>query len=58
MKVLRPEMKEYQAEAVEAVFKMNGAEYPGYPSIVEQQKPMYNALYHKPKNDEGKHLLK
>ena len=35
MKVLKPEMKEYQAEAVvEAVFKMNGAEYPGYPSIV------------------------
>ena len=35
MKVLKPEMKEYQAEAVvEAVFKLNGAEYPGYPSIV------------------------
>ena len=35
MKVLKPEMKEYQAEAVvEAVFKINGAEYPGYPSIV------------------------
>ena len=35
MKVLKPDMKEYQAEAVvEAVFKMNGAEYPGYPSIV------------------------
>ena len=28
-------MKEFQAEAVvEAVFKINGAEYPGYPSIV------------------------
>ena len=28
MKVLKPEMKEYQAEAVvEAVFKINGAEY-------------------------------
>ena len=35
MKVLKPEMKEFQAEAVvEAVFKINGAEYPGYPSIV------------------------
>ena len=35
MKVLKPEMKEYQAEAVvEAIFKLNGAEYPGYPSIV------------------------
>ena len=35
MKVLKPGMKEYQAEAVvEAVFKINGAEYPGYPSIV------------------------
>ena len=35
MKVLKPNMKEFQAEAVvEAVFKINGAEYPGYPSIV------------------------
>ena len=35
MKVLKPDMKEYQAEAVvEAIFKLNGAEYPGYPSIV------------------------
>lgn len=35
MKVLKPGMKEYQAEAVvEAIFKLNGAEYPGYPSIV------------------------
>ena len=35
MKVLKPEMKEFQAEAVvEAVFKIYGAEYPGYPSIV------------------------
>ena len=35
MKVLKPGMKEYQAEAVvEAVFKLKGAEYPGYPSIV------------------------
>lgn len=35
MKVLKPDMKEFQAEAVvEAVFKLNGAEYPGYPSIV------------------------
>ena len=35
MKVLKPEMKEYQAEAVvEAIFKLNGAEYPGYHSIV------------------------
>ena len=39
MKVLKPEMKEYQAEAVvEAVFKMNGAEYPGYPSIGSRQR--------------------
>ena len=35
MKVLKPGMKEFQAEAVvEAIFKLNGAEYPGYPSIV------------------------
>ena len=35
MKYLEPEMKEYQAEAViEYVFKKNGAEYPGFPSIL------------------------
>ena len=35
MKVLKPGMKEFQAEAVvEAIFKLSGAEYPGYPSIV------------------------
>lgn len=34
MKALKPEMKEYQSEAIiEYVFKMNGAEYPGFPSI-------------------------
>lgn len=34
MKALRPEMKEYQSEAIiEYVFKKNGAEYPGFPSI-------------------------
>jgi Xaa-Pro aminopeptidase len=34
MKALNPEMKEYQTEAlVEYVFKKNGAEYPGFPSI-------------------------
>ncbi len=35
MKALLPGMKEYQAEAiVEYVFKKNGAEEPGYPSIL------------------------
>ncbi len=35
MKALKPEMKEYQSEAiVEYVFKKNGAEYPGFPSIL------------------------
>ena len=35
MKYLEPGMKEYQAEAVvEYVFKKNGAEYPGFPSIL------------------------
>jgi Xaa-Pro aminopeptidase len=34
MKALEPGMKEYQSEAiVEYIFKMNGAEYPGFPSI-------------------------
>jgi Xaa-Pro aminopeptidase len=35
MKALEPDMKEYQAQAVaEYVFKNNGSEYVGYPSIV------------------------
>lgn len=35
MKALKPGMKEYQSEAiVEYVFKKNGAEYPGFPSIL------------------------
>ena len=35
MKALKPEMKEYQSEAiVEYVFKKNGAEHPGFPSIL------------------------
>ncbi len=35
MKSLKPEMKEYQAEAIiEYIFKKNGAEYPGFPSII------------------------
>lgn len=35
MKALKPNMKEYQSEAiVEYVFKKNGAEYPGFPSIL------------------------
>ncbi len=35
MRSLQPGMKEYQAQAiVEYVFKKNGSEYPGYPSIV------------------------
>ncbi len=35
MKALNPDMKEYQAEAlVEFIFKNNGAEYPGFPSIL------------------------
>ena len=39
MKVLKPEMKEYQAEAVvEAVFKMNGAEYQVIHPLWEQLK--------------------
>jgi Xaa-Pro aminopeptidase len=34
LKALEPGMKEYQSEAiVEFVFKLNGAEYPGFPSI-------------------------
>ena len=34
MKEVEPEMKEYQTEAIiEYVFKMEGAEYPGFPSI-------------------------
>ncbi|PCJ88093.1 MAG: Xaa-Pro aminopeptidase [Flavobacteriales bacterium] len=35
MRALLPGMKEYQAEAIiEYIFKNNGAEYPGFPSIV------------------------
>lgn len=35
MKALKPEMKEYQSEAIiEYVFKKNGAEHPGFPSIL------------------------
>lgn len=35
MKALKPGMTEYQSEAiVEYVFKKNGAEYPGFPSIM------------------------
>lgn len=35
MKALKPGMKEYQSEAiVEFIFKKNGAEYPGFPSIL------------------------
>jgi Xaa-Pro aminopeptidase len=35
IKALNPQMKEYQAEAiVEYIFKKNGAEYPGFPSIL------------------------
>lgn len=35
MKALKPNMTEYQSEAiVEYVFKKNGAEYPGFPSIM------------------------
>ncbi|MDF1673145.1 MAG: aminopeptidase P N-terminal domain-containing protein [Vicingaceae bacterium] len=35
MKALKPSMTEYQSEAiVEYVFKKNGAEYPGFPSIM------------------------
>jgi len=35
MKALKPGMKEYQSEAiVEYIFKKNGAEYPGFPSIL------------------------
>ena len=35
MKALKPGMKEYQSEAIiEYVFKKNGAEYPGFPSIL------------------------
>lgn len=34
LRALEPGMKEYQSEAiVEFVFKLNGAEYPGFPSI-------------------------
>jgi len=35
MKALRPGMKEYESEAIiEYVFKKNGAEHPGFPSIL------------------------
>ncbi|MDG1476015.1 MAG: aminopeptidase P N-terminal domain-containing protein [Vicingaceae bacterium] len=35
MKALKPEMTEYQSEAiVEYIFKKNGAEYPGFPTIM------------------------
>lgn len=35
MKALKPKMTEYQSEAiVEYIFKKNGAEYPGFPSIL------------------------
>lgn len=35
MKALKPDMTEYQSEAIiEFVFKNNGAEYPGFPSIL------------------------
>tara|TARA_B100000809_G_scaffold264514_1_gene320557 strand:+ start:1223 stop:2644 length:1422 start_codon:yes stop_codon:yes gene_type:complete len=35
MKALKPDMKEYESEAiVEYVFKKNGAEHPGFPSIL------------------------
>lgn len=35
MKALQPNMTEYQSEAiVEYIFKKNGAEYPGFPSIM------------------------
>lgn len=35
IKALEPEMTEYQSEAiVEYIFKSNGAEYPGFPSIM------------------------
>lgn len=35
MKALKPNMKEYESEAIiEYVFKKNGAEYPGFPSIL------------------------
>lgn len=35
MRALTPSMKEYQSEAIiEYVFKTNGAEYPGFPSIL------------------------
>ena len=35
MKQMNPEITEYQAQAiVEYVFRMNGAEYPGFPSII------------------------
>ena len=35
MKALKPGMKEYQSEAIiEYVFKKNGAEHPGFPSIL------------------------
>jgi Xaa-Pro aminopeptidase len=34
LKAIKPGMKEYQSEAiVEFIFKLNGAEYPGFPSI-------------------------
>lgn len=59
MKALKPGMKEYQSEAIiEYVFKKNGAEYPGFPSILgggENSCVLHYTSNRKPLN--GKDLL-
>ncbi len=59
MKALKPAMKEYQSEAiVEYVFKKNGAEYPGFPSILGGGE--HSCIIHYTKNRKplnGKDLL-
>ena len=57
MKVLKPEMKEYQAEAVvEAVFKMNGMNIQDI-HLLWEQRILYTTLHHNRKTMKGNHLL-
>ncbi len=59
MKALTPGMKEYQSEAIiEYVFKKNGAEYPGFPSILGGGENSCIIHYSKNRKElEGKDLL-
>ena len=56
LKVLKPEMKEYQAGSSKAIFKLNGAEYPGYPQLWAHLKILYSSLHYQ-KTMKGNHLL-